>query len=474
MARVAVPMRKRPSAMPRATVLLVDDDREFAHDLAAGLSAQGHDVSTAASLAEARARMERRPPDVALLDLQLPDGHGLALLDQRDEEADTAFVILSGHGTVGTAVEALKRGAVDFVEKPVRLAQLGAVIARVLEGRALRRQIRSLRQEVAKLQGTEGILGRSPAILATLAKVSRLAQAPGTTVLITGESGTGKELVARAIHDADPNRSGGFVAVNCAALTESLLESELFGYEAGSFTGGREGGREGLFEAADGGTLFLDEVAELELPLQAKLLRALQERRIRRVGGIEDRAIDIRVVASTHRDLRVAVGRGAFREDLFYRLQVAPIHLPPLRERGDDVLLLAEHYLRHFAQQMARHVDGLSAGAARALMAYDWPGNVRELRNVMEYAAILCTEGEVDAAHLNIPIAGARATPRTTDDATPAELVRRLPDRRLEAVERTVIEAALDESHGNVSAAARALGIHRQTLYAKLRAHGLR
>ncbi len=460
--------------MPHGTVLLVDDDREFATGLAAGLTAQGHVVTTAANLAEARRSVRRRPPDVTLLDLQLPDGNGLSLLDSLDSTADTSVVVLSGHGTVGAAVEALKRGVVDFVEKPVRLAQIGAIVQRVLEGRALRRQIRSLRKDVAKLQGTDGILGNSPAVRKCMEKVTRLAAATGTSVLITGESGTGKELVARALHDQDTRRLGAFVAVNCAALTESLVESELFGYEAGSFTGGRAAGREGLFEAADGGTLFLDEVAELDLGLQAKLLRALQERRVRRVGGIEGHAIDIRVVASTHRDLRGMVRDRRFREDLFYRLQVAPIHLPPLRERGDDVLLLAEHYLAHFARQMGRPIDGVGAAAARALMAYAWPGNVRELRNVMEYAAILCSEGEIGLEHLNIATSGSHGDGCAPLAGSPEELLRNLPDRRIATLERAAIEVVLSDTGGNVAAAARELGIHRQTLYNKLRAYGLR
>jgi len=460
--------------MSRGSVLLVDDDVEFTSGLAAGLQLQGHDVATAASLKEALDRLQRRSPDVALLDLQLPDGHGLSLLETlQHAEGEPAVVILSGHGTVGAAVDALKRGAADFVEKPVRLTQLRAVLDRVLEGRRLRREIRELREQVAKFQGTRGILGRSSAVRATLDQVAKLAGSPGTTVLVTGESGTGKELVARAIHDADEQRSGPFVAVNCAALTESLLESELFGYEHGSFTGGRDGGREGLFEAAHGGTLFLDEIAELDLGLQAKLLRALQERTVRRVGGIEDRKIDIRVIASTHRDLRQRVREERFRQDLFYRLQVAPVHLAPLRDRGDDVLLLAEHYVRHFADQMARHIVGVGPAAARALMAYDWPGNVRELRNVMEYAAILCTEGEVGLQHLNIPTAqpGGRPEPAAVP---PTELIRSLPDRRLATLERHAIEAVLDDNDGNIAKTARDLGIHRQTLYNKLKSYGIR
>jgi DNA-binding NtrC family response regulator len=461
--------------MSRSSVLLVDDDVEFASGLAAGLQLQGHDVSTAASLAEARDRLQRRSPDVALLDLQLPDGHGLSLLDAlRAADGEPSVVVLTGHGTVGTAVDALKRGAVDFVEKPVRIAQLRAVLDRVLESRRMRRQIRDLRQQVAKLQGTEGILGRSPAVRNMLDQVAKLAGSPGTTVLVTGESGTGKELVARAIHDADRRRRGPFVAVNCAALTESLLESELFGYEHGSFTGGREGGRKGLFEAAHNGTLFLDEIAELELPLQAKLLRALQERSVRRVGGLEDREIDIRVIASTHRDLQERVEDGRFRQDLYYRLQVAPVHLAPLRERGDDVLLLAEHYVRHFADQMARSVVGVGPDAARALMAYDWPGNVRELRNVMEYAAIQCSDGEVGVRHLNIPIVQGKATRSSAFGQSPVELIRGLPDHKLATLERYAIEAVLEETGGNIARAARELGIHRQTLYNKIKLYELR
>jgi DNA-binding NtrC family response regulator len=461
--------------MPTGNVLLIDDDLEFASGLAAGLELHGHDVTVAGSLAEARERLERRSPDVALLDLQLPDGHGLELLDTlRQAEGEPAVVILSGHGTVGAAVEALKKGAVDFVEKPVRLSKIGALIERVLEGRVLRRQVRSLRQQVVDLQGTQGILGRSTAVRLTLDKVAKLARTPGTSILVTGESGTGKELVARAIHDADVKRQGPFVAVNCAALTESLLESELFGYEEGSFTGGRSGGHRGLFEAADGGTLFLDEVAELALGLQAKLLRALQERRVRRIGGLEDRQVDIRVIASTHRDLLARVRDESFRQDLYFRLQVAPIHLTPLRDRGDDVLLLAEHYVRHFAGQMARHLEGIGPDAARALMEYDWPGNVRELRNVMEYAAILCNDGEVGLEHLNLPSLGARSPGRSELRATPADLVRSLSDRRLGTLEHAAIEVVLAETGNNVAATARQLGIHRQTLYNKMKALGIR
>ena len=461
--------------MPVGNVLLVDDDREFASGLAAGLKLQGHDVHTVGSLSEARERLKRRSPDIALLDLQLPDGHGLQLLDTlRDAGGDPAVVILSGHGTVGAAVEALKKGAIDFVEKPVRLTKLGAIITRVLEGRALRRQVASLRQQVADLQGTQGILGRSPAVRTTLDSVARLASAPGTSVLITGESGTGKELVARAIHDADMKRGGPFVAVNCAALTESLLESELFGYEEGSFTGGRQGGREGLFEAADGGTLYLDEVAELDLGLQAKILRALQERKVRRVGGLEDRNVDIRVIASTHRDLPQRVRDETFRQDLFYRLQVAPIHLTPLRDRGDDVLLLAEHYLKHFAGQMSRQLEGIGPDAARALMEYAWPGNVRELRNVMEYAAILCTDGEVHLKHLNISTASRHEQRAISASVSPADLIRSLPDRKLCTLEQAAIEVVLAETSHNVAATARELGIHRQTLYNKMKAFGLK
>ena len=464
--------------MARGSLLLVDDDVEFTASLAGGLESRGHRVATAASLSEAIERFDVASPDVALLDLRLPDGHGLELLETLQTRCDdTAFVILSGYGTVGEAVEAIKRGAVDFVEKPVRMAHLDAVIDRALAGQSLRREVERLREDVVKLQGTRETIGESPAMRAIRRKIRQVAKSRDTTVLITGESGTGKELAARAVHRSSPRADGPFVAVNCAALTTSLLESELFGYAEGTFTGQRVGGKEGLFEAAGGGTLFLDEVGELELALQAKLLRVLQERRVRRVGGVEDRPVDIRVVASTNRDLAAEVADGRFRQDLFYRLRVAPLELPPLRDRDNDVLLLATHYARHFGEQMGKHVDGLSDDAARTLRAHDWPGNVRELRNVMEYAVILCDRGTVTAAHLNLntgerrrPNASSQAEERPTADT----LVRALPDRRLDTLERAAIAAVLDDTDGNVSRAARELGIHRQTLYNKIRAYGLR
>ncbi len=459
-----------PPTAPRArgSVLLVDDDADFARDMARGLAAEGHEVRTASTLAEAAAAMDERPPDVVFLDLLLPDGNGLQLLrDVRPKRPATTFVILSGYGTVGTAVEAIRDGAVDFVEKPVRLAHVAALVQRALEGKALQRKVAQLREDVEKLQGTRGMLGESPAVRRTLETIDALSAAPDTTVLITGESGTGKELAARAIHDASPRVAGPFVAVNCAALTETLLESELFGYEAGAFTGGQKKGKEGLFEAADGGTLFLDEISELAPNLQAKLLRALQERTVRRVGGVKDRAIDIRVIASTNRNLAHEVKDGRFRSDLYYRLRVATVALPPLRDRGDDVVLIAEHYVRHFARQMGRHVTGFSPAALAALRAHRWPGNVRELRNVVEYAVILCPGGLVEPEHLNLPTVARAAL----DDT--GEIFASLPDRRLETMERELIRRVLEAHGGHVAPAARELGINRQTLYNKIKAYGL-
>jgi two-component system nitrogen regulation response regulator NtrX len=291
-------------------------------------------------------------------------------------------------------------------------------------------------------------------------------------VLIAGENGTGKELVARQIHDMSHRRAAAFIEVNCAAIPEELIESELFGHARGAFTGA-VADRRGKFEMASGGTLFLDEVGDMSLKTQAKVLRALQEQVVEPVGGQASVRVDVRVIAATNKDLVDGIRGGRFREDLYFRLNVIPISVPPLRERGDDVLLLAEHYLQHFADQMARNVIGVGPDAARALMAYDWPGNVRELRNVMEYAAILCTEGEVGVRHLNLPTVRATNGHRG-NGACPADLVRSLPDRRLETLERHVIEAALDENRGNIAKTARDLGIHRQTLYNKLKAYGLR
>ncbi len=459
--------------MARGSVLLVDDDREFANVVAAGLESTGHDVDTANSLAEAIRHFECGSPDVAVLDIQLPDGDGLELLETlRQKDPSVAFVILSGYGTVGEAVKAIQRGAVDFVEKPIRIAKLSAVIDKAIAGRALRRQIERLRREVADLKGTDGILGRSPAIRSVLDELGQYAQSRDITVLLTGESGTGKELAARAVHDASSRADGPFIPVNCAAITESLLESELFGYEPGAFTGGREGGKEGLFEAADGGTLFLDEIGELDLSLQAKLLRVLQERRVRRVGGVSDHPIDIRVVASTNRDLKTEVAEGRFREDLCYRLDVAHVEMPPLRDRGDDVLLLAEHYLRHYALNQAKHIDGLSPGAVQMLLAFPWPGNVRELCNTMERAVLLCPGGEIQPAHLHLTRHSAASA--ATVAATAESLIHALPDRKIATLEKTLIGAVLELNDGNIAAAARELGIHRQTLYNKLNSYGLK
>jgi len=325
------------------------------------------------------------------------------------------------------------------------------------------------------------IIGESRGIRLVLDQVDRIASTSTTTVLIDGPSGVGKELVARAIHDSSRRSGKPFVAVNCAALPENLFEAELFGYASGAFTGGKPGGHEGLTASAEGGTLFLDEVGEIPLALQAKLLRFLQERTYRRIGENEDRAMDVRVLAATHRDLESMVESGAFREDLYYRLNVLSLRVPALRERAEDVLPIAIHYLQQFAEELNSPLTGFTAAAASRLVEHSWPGNVRELRNTIERAAVLAGEGEIDEEHLGLP-GGSRSASTSGSAPLPVAGVRAMkeegivlsvPDLDLRNVERVVIERALELSRGNRSQAARDLGINRTTLYNKLRQYGI-
>ncbi|MEK7415147.1 MAG: sigma-54 dependent transcriptional regulator, partial [Planctomycetota bacterium] len=330
-------------------------------------------------------------PDLVILDQRLPDGDGLALIAKlRGIDPDLPIVLLTGHGSVDLAVEALQAGVADFLEKPFKLERLRTTVRNLLEKQSLGRQVKRL---AGKSGGRSAIIAQSPAMKRVIGLIKRVAGVPATTVLIQGESGVGKELVAKAIHERSARADKQFVAINCAALSEHLLEAELFGYEKGAFTGADSKGKSGLFEVASGGTLFLDEVGEMPLSLQTKLLRALQERRFRRVGGLADVEVDVRVVAATNRDLRSEVAAGRFRQDLYFRLKVVPIPVPPLRERREDILPLADHLMARLAPELGRPQAVLSDAARAAMRAYDWPGNVRELTNAIE-RAVICAEAD--------------------------------------------------------------------------------
>jgi DNA-binding NtrC family response regulator len=403
--------------------------------------------------------------DVCLLDVRLPGMEGIEVLERLKRlDAGLEVVLVTAVRTVRTAVEAMKLGAYDYLTKPFAVEDLRSVVNRALERRALHREVRYLRDELARHEGFDELVGRSPAMRRVYEIVRQIADTTAT-VLITGESGTGKELIARAIHRQGGRRDRPFVAVNCAALPAELLESELFGHERGAFTGAHAR-RLGKFEMAHTGTLLLDEVGSLRLDLQPKLLRVLQEREIERVGGSRAIGIDVRIIAATNADLRQAVAAGRFREDLFYRLHVVPIAVPPLRHRRDDVAPLARHFMAKYARQFAKTVTDLSPGALGALERYHWPGNVRELENIIARSVALASEPivQLDQIPLDVALAPAEAT---------AEDQLNLREARHD-VERLLILRALDRAGGNQTVAARLLGMHRNTLLVKLAQLGLR
>lgn len=475
------------------TLLVVDDEPAIRSAIARAFP--DLTVIQAENGEQALAGMRDGYPDIAILDQKLPDGNGLDLVAKlRAIDPDIPVVLLTGHGSVDLAVDALKQGVTDFIEKPFKLERLRTTIGLLLEKQNLGRQVARLS---GKSQGRQSMIATGGAMKRILGMIKRVAGVPATTVLIQGESGVGKELVARAIHERSARSSKQFIAINCAALSENLLEAELFGYERGAFTGADVKGKAGLFEVADGGTIFLDEVGEMPLTLQTKLLRALQERRFRRVGGLIDVEVDVRVVAATNRDLRAEVVAGRFRQDLYFRLRVVPIPVPPLRDRPEDILPLADHLLKRLTTELGRPGLELSDEARAAMRVYAWPGNVRELANAIE-RAVIGAEGEqirvVDlvldeelfqpqhdqAASLRQAVA-ATALPVIVGDAV-APRALELPkgtllippgERDLARIEAQIIRAVLHETGNQKSKAAEQLGINRTTLYNKLKELGL-
>jgi DNA-binding NtrC family response regulator len=454
--------------LPR--VLIVDDEEGVREGLRTLLQREGLHVETAGSAEDGARRLESRSFDIVFLDLNLPGADGLSMLGKfRRGTPPADVVILTGYGTVANTVEAMRKGASDVIEKPFGPDRILAVVRRVLETRQLKNELTWLQDRVRELTATE-LVGLSPAVREVQTRIDQVAHAPDTTVLVTGQSGTGKELVARCIHERSARRHGPFVAINCAALTESLLEAELFGYEPGAFTGAQKEGKDGLFAVAAGGTLFLDEIGEMEPTLQAKLLRVLQERTFRRVGGVQDIPADVRIVASTNRDLRQMVQTGGFREDLFYRLNVMTVHVPPLRDRAADIPLLSHFFLDQIGRQMGKALSGFTEESMETLCEYTWPGNVRELRNAVEHACIVCPSGMIDEIHLPKFTGGA---PDGSDQIDRASVVLDGDDRSIRALESQLVAKVLDDTHWNISRAAAILGINRTTLYNKIRVYEL-
>jgi two-component system response regulator HydG len=447
-------------------VLIVDDERANLESLSRIFEREDWGVAVAEGGAAALEIVRRDRPSVVVTDLMMPGMSGEELLRAVKAVApEIEVVVMTAHGTVETAVAAMKEGAYDFITKPFKKAAVVKSVRQALEKASLVAENRALRARLAALSpGAGGLLGDAPAFRAVLETLRQVAPTPAT-VLLTGESGTGKELAARLVHDLSPRAAGPFVPIHCAAIPETLLESELFGHERGAFTGA-VARKEGRLERAKGGTLFLDEVGEMSLGAQVKLLRFLQDGVLERVGGHEPLRVDARVVAATHRDLGQLVKEGQFREDLMYRLDVVAVRLPPLRERREDVLLLAAAFLQRTAEQLPKRVTGFTPSAAAALERYGWPGNVRELHHAVERAVILCRGEVADVGDLPEPIRVESGAPGSST-GTPPPLV--LPfGTPMDEVERIVIKRTLEQTRGDKSLAAQILGIAARTIYRKL------
>ena len=442
--------------------VLVVDDEPAQRELVAGfLAKQGFEVSQAADGEAALVRFKQEPFDLVLTDQKMPGLSGLQVLEGvRAMTPETAVIIMTAHGTIETAVSAIKAGAADYLTKPLNLDELLHRIHRVRERQHLLSENRELREALAERHRVEGIIGESGPMQEALSLVRRVAPSDAT-VLIRGESGTGKELIAKAIHYASARAAGPLVKVNCAALAESLLEAEMFGHEKGAFTGAIAT-RKGRFELAEGGSLFLDEIGDLPPHLQVKLLRVLQEREFERVGSSRPITVNVRLLAATHRDLEVLVRDGCFRDDLYYRINVVTVTLPPLRERRDDLPLLIDHFVRTFAAKNSKPINGLTRGARETLLRYDYPGNVRELENLIERAVVLTRDEVIGVADL----------PLTLRDPAPEPAGSGL-DAAVEGLERRMMREALVRSVGVQTRAAELLGISERVLRYKLKKYGL-
>ncbi len=443
-------------------ILLIDDDEELCTIAARQLRTRGFDVASAFSMKTAVDALRRQSFDAVVTDVNMPDGNGIELASHvRAQWPDLPVVVITSYGNMETAIAALRAGAADFITKPIELEILVIALNRAVETRRLKHELNSLKLLLSDKQtAMPGFVGDSEKIKKIFALISRTA-ATDVTALITGESGTGKEVVAQAIHRQSNRKDGPFVAINCTALPEHLLESELFGHVRGAFTDARAD-HSGLLQRAHGGTLFLDEIGDMPVGLQSKLLRVLEQKTFRPVGATREMTFDARIISATNRDIALAVAEKRFREDLYYRLNVLHMELPPLRERGRDVLLLAQYFVEQMAERMGSAVTGISHDAARKLLTYPWPGNVRELKNCIERALALCDAGEITSADLPERIADAHSLQRIVRDDDTVELV------TLDELEKRYIRKVLTILGGNKAQAARVLGIERKSLYRKL------
>lgn len=453
-------------------ILIIDDESFIRENVARILGDEGYEVCQADSGNAAREQVASGEIDLALLDLNLGTENGIDVLKVLKEiDPELLIIIITGYGSVESAVDSLKLGAFHYMKKPFKADALRVIVKLALQTQILKREVRNLKRAGTFLSGRSPMIGTSAAFAEVIEQVRKIARIP-STVLVTGESGTGKELVARAIHDLSDRKDAPFIGINCASIPATLLESELFGHEKGAFTSA--GSRKcGLFEEAHHGTVFLDEIGEMDMAMQTKLLRVLQERTIRRVGGLKDIAIDVRVIAATNRNLQDRIANGSFREDLFYRLNVFPIHLPPLRQRNADIAGLTAFFLDSFSSAFGRDFRGVAPEALHLMERYAWPGNIRELRNVIERICIMNYGPELQAEHLPVEIRGTTADTATLNSQTPPLP----PDKGLEEAvidfEKAIIQQALLLSKGNVLQTASMLKIPRGTLRYKMDKYGL-
>jgi len=441
------------------SLLIVDDEKHTREGLQQAL-ADNYDVSVAASADEAFNLMQSQPFDVIITDLRMPGKSGLKVIDQALLQSNQpAVLMMTAYGTIESAVEAMKRGAVDFLTKPVNIERLEVLIQRALKSKTLEVEVKQLHERLDEKYQFDGILGHSPKIQAVIDQV-KLVSTSKATILIEGESGTGKELIAQAVHQTSPRSRAPFIPVHCAALSENLLESELFGHERGAFTGAAER-RIGRFESADGGTLFLDEIGEISLATQVKLLRFLETRSIERVGGSKPIDLDVRLVAATNKNLEELCRQGKFREDLFFRLNVVRLLLPPLRDRAEDIPLLLVHYIKHFSDENSLPVLTIEPGALHTLQSYRWPGNIRELRNFCENAVVTHRGGKLSEYDLDPKYRGSVVVSLLTNSGANEQL-------SVEENEKRLLKEALLKVRGNRTKAAELMGISRRTLHRKL------
>lgn len=456
--------------MPEARILIVDDEKLIRFTLQKALKKEGFEVIPAEGGEESLKIYKEELPDLVLLDIKLPDMDGMEILKIIKEiDRDALVIMMTGYGAIETAVKAIKLGAYDFVEKPFNMEKLKVIIKKALETVELKREVVHLRSQQKISYSFDNIIGESKSVKKIAELTKKIAKSDATTILLQGESGTGKDLVAKVIHYQSARAEKPFMEINCTALPETLIESELFGYEKGAFTDAKTL-KKGLFELADGGTVYLDEIGDTKPSTQVKLLGVIENKTFKRIGGTKDITVDVRVIAATNRNLEEAVKSGSFREDLYYRLKVIPILLPPLREKKEDILLLANHFIKEFNREFRKKVEGIAPMAQKFLTQYPWPGNVRELRNVIERAILLESEDVILAEHLPVEIMIRPAEEKQMEGPS-----LKIPQEGLsiEEVEKKLIKQALDITNGNQTKAARLLSLSRDALRYRMQKFGI-